>query len=578
MTTDRWNRRSLWMLSLVILPPLLVFIYPLALDIPLLDPDEGIFAAISRAMCESGDWVTPRFLGEPFFSKPILYFWSQALSLRLFGIHEAALRLPPLLFGLFGVITTGAVAWRMFGRKTGILAALFYTTTALPIALSQSPAHDVTLIPWINLAILGFWESERAATRARAWGCILAVGVALGVACLAKGGLGLSTVGATWGAYLLVTRRLTLAACLRGLAALIAAPWFLAMAARNPGYFHYYFVERHLMGYATNTQPHSGRPFWYYLPIVLAGGLPWIIYIPAALHDAWQRRKQCPRGRGDGVATLMICWILGCTLFLSLAHSKLVTYIWPVFPPLAILSATVWTRFFDDSLAPAWRRALALAFRVWSWIALLALPLSLAIVHVVYRLPIAPLEWIAALAVAAVAAVPLGFWKTGRTNQALLTSILSLSVQFAAFMTIVGPGLSPQFSARDLAAHFNAQGRVPPRVLLVEQRVASIAFYLDSRLRAELRPGQLEGFRLARLEELPTVEPGTVVAVPQRWLEQTGRCVNLSGIAYQPVGHYRLYEAAPLAQAFMATVKGNTLLAARPAGAQQRDLKTTVAR
>jgi hypothetical protein len=115
-------------------------------------------------------------------------------------------------------------------------------------------------------------------------------------------------------------------------------------------------------------------------------------------------------------------------------------------------------------------------------------------------------------------------------------------------------------------------------VLLVEERVASIAFYLDSQLRAGLRPGQLEGFRLARLYELPTVELGTVVAVPQRWLEQTGRCVNLSGIAFQPVGHYRLYEAAPLAQAFMATVKGNTLLAARPAAAGQRGLQTTVAR
>ena len=439
-------------------------------------------------MCESGDWVTPRFLGEPFFSKPILYFWSQALSLRLFGIHEAALRLPPLLFGLFGVITTGALAWRLTGRKTGILAALFYATMILPVALLQSPAHDVTLIPWINLAILGFWESERAATSVRAWGCILAVGAALGLACLAKGGLGLSTVGITWGAYLLVTRRLTPTACLRGLAALavaalIAAPWFLAMAARNPGYFHYYFVERHLLGYATNTQPHAGRPSWYYLPIVLGGGMPWILYLPAALGDAWQRRRQSAASRGDGAVTLMICWIVGCTLFLSLAHSKLVTYIWPVFPPLAVLSATVWERFFDGALAPGWRRTMALTFRVWSWIALLVLPLSLATVHAVYRLQIAPAAWIAVLAAVLVAALPLAFWKTGRTGQALLTSILSLSIQFAVFLTIVGPGLGSQFSARDLAARFNAQGRVPPHVLLVEERVASIAFYLDPKLR-----------------------------------------------------------------------------------------------
>jgi hypothetical protein len=124
---------------------------------------------------------------------------------------------------------------------------------------------------------------------------------------------------------------------LRGLLALlvaasVAAPWYIAMAAKNPGYFHYYFIERHLLGYATNTQPHGGRPFWYYLPIVLGGGLPWTLYLPSALADAWQQRKSRATRSAGGVATLLVCWIVGCTLFLSLANSKLVTYIWPVFP------------------------------------------------------------------------------------------------------------------------------------------------------------------------------------------------------------------------------------------------------
>jgi hypothetical protein len=193
------------------------------------------------------------------------------------------------------------------------------------------------------------------------------------------------------------------------------------------------------------------------------------------------------------------------------------------------------------------------------------LPLSLVAVHVIYKLEISWPAWIAALAVAIASAAPIWFWRTGRTDQALAAYIFGLSVQFAVFMTIAAPAVGAKFSERDLAAHFNAQGQVPPHVLLVEERVASIAFYLDPKLRAELRPRQLEAFRLAQLEELPAAEPGTVVAVPERRLEQTARYVNLAGVPFQAVGQYRLYEAGPLTRAVMASANAKARLATRPA-------------
>ena len=159
MTNDSWKAGLLGLALLAglgVICPLLV-----APHIPLVDPDEGLHASIAQEMVESGDWIVPRLLDEPFLDKPILYFWAIAASLKIFGMSEAAVRLPGLLFGMLGTLTTAAVAWRMLGRRTGLIAGVFYASMILPLALVQLPAHDVALVPWVNLALLCFWESDR---------------------------------------------------------------------------------------------------------------------------------------------------------------------------------------------------------------------------------------------------------------------------------------------------------------------------------------------------------------------------------------------------------------------------------
>lgn len=159
MTNDEGTScRPLVLLAIAV--GVVIFVLPLFLRFPLLDPDEGLHASIAQEMVERGDWITPRFLGQPFFDKPILYFWIEAVSLRLFGSNEAAVRLPGLMFGLLGAMTTGLLAWRMFGRKTGWIAGIFYATTILPTALAQAASHDVALVPWVNLAMLLLWDSD----------------------------------------------------------------------------------------------------------------------------------------------------------------------------------------------------------------------------------------------------------------------------------------------------------------------------------------------------------------------------------------------------------------------------------
>ena len=139
MEPDRSDLSWSWAGSLALVVAGIFFFYPLfrADHIPLLDPDEGLHASIAQEMVERGDWVVPRLLGKPFLDKPILYFWAEALSLQVFGMSEAATRMPGLMFGLLGAITTAAVAWRLFGRTAGMIAGLFYATTIFPLALAQ---------------------------------------------------------------------------------------------------------------------------------------------------------------------------------------------------------------------------------------------------------------------------------------------------------------------------------------------------------------------------------------------------------------------------------------------------------
>ena len=114
-------------------------------------------------------------------------------------------------------------------------------------------------------------------------------------------------------------------------ALLVAAPWYIAMERAHPGYLHYYFVERHLQGYLTATQRHAGRPFWYYLPIVLGGALPWTGYL-------WRARSSPGFGsRADSLRLVLWGWFAIGLVFLSIGESKLVTYALPLFPALALI-------------------------------------------------------------------------------------------------------------------------------------------------------------------------------------------------------------------------------------------------
>ena len=172
---------------------LVLVLAPLVASAPLFDPDEGLHAAIALEMVQRGDWVTPTFLGEPFLDKPILFFWAEAVSLLVFGTNEFAVRVPPLLFGLAGMLSVALLARALFGDAAGLASGLVYATMLLPFAVSQVAVHDIGLIPFmcvaacclVTVAVTPRWTSRSAGLGLLAGGC-------LGLSILTKGLVGVA--------------------------------------------------------------------------------------------------------------------------------------------------------------------------------------------------------------------------------------------------------------------------------------------------------------------------------------------------------------------------------------------------
>jgi len=123
----------------------------------------------------------------------------------------------------------------------------------------------------------------------------------------------------------------------------------------------------------------------------------------------------------------------------------------------------------------------------------------------------------------------------------LAAATLSLAAQFLVVMTMIVPAAADVFSARELAEHFNRLGHIPPHLLVAEERIGSLVFYLDPRLRAELKEGQLRGLYA---DQVPPLRPGDMIAVPERQRARVAEYLDLAQNPYQTVGHYRLYHVA----------------------------------
>ena len=302
---------------------------------PLLVPDEGRYASVAREMLLSGDWLVPRLDGLPFFHKPPLFYWLDALAMRLFGASQFAARLAPAL-GAFAMGTALYLALRRWHGPRVALTALGVLATAPMFFIGgQYANHDMLVAGCIAVAVFGFAAASASGSR-REWqigwaGCALAL--------LAKGLIGIVLPLAVVGPWLLARRRWRAVA--QGLhpwswlpALVVAAPWFVAMQLRFPAFFDYFVIEQHFRRF-TQTSFNNAQPFWFFLAVLPLLTLPWSLAAPRALARAW-RERGAAAGPWLG---LYGWWALVIVLFFSLPSSKLVGYVLPALAPWCALLA-----------------------------------------------------------------------------------------------------------------------------------------------------------------------------------------------------------------------------------------------
>ncbi len=306
---------------------------------PLANPDEGRYAEIPREMVASGDWVTPRLDGVPYFEKPPLMYWVVAATCRVLGPSEWSLRLAPALFALGGIFATYGAARRIYGRDAGLWAALALGTSLLYLGLGHILILDMPLSVLMSATlfcfILGVREPPGAGRRWLFYGLYASAALAT----LTKGLEGFLVTGAVmflWLIFLGQWGRLRPLYLPSGIVLFlaIAAPWYVLVARRNPGWAHFFFVYEHWERF---TDKGHGRyePFWFFIPVLVGGLFPWTGFLWGSLRDAlaggWARRRE------NAEAWFFVTWAVFIFLFFSASSSKLVTYILPLFPALAVL-------------------------------------------------------------------------------------------------------------------------------------------------------------------------------------------------------------------------------------------------
>ncbi|MBP9726383.1 MAG: glycosyltransferase family 39 protein [Gammaproteobacteria bacterium] len=317
-------------------------------------PDELRYSEIPREMIVDQDYLIPKLNGVKYFEKPPLFYWMQVASIKNFGLNEWSLRLATALMGLLGVLATYLFSRRLYDRKTGWLAALILSSMTLYSAMAHVITLDMAVSVFIIISLYLFYLATRPTTkhvRAYVWGAFIAAAAAM----MTKGLIGIifpAMIGGLWTLIFQRWRQLKYLYLISGAAIfiLLAAPWHILVQLKAPEFFNFYFIEQQFLRYATENAHRYHSPL-FYVPVILLGTLPWVCFLPQALHSIkkwrWKNRFQYEN------EIFFTGWSLFIILFFSTSNSKLIPYVLPALSPLAILCARYFVSLTNQTKALA---------------------------------------------------------------------------------------------------------------------------------------------------------------------------------------------------------------------------------
>ncbi len=321
----------------------------------LMDDVDAVQAQIARNMVTSGDWVTARIDGIIYLEKSPLIYWLIAIAYKIFGTFDWAARIPVALSCVaLGWLTAAFGTWA-FGRRAGFYAGLCISTCIGLFLFTRILIPDVMLTAAIALSMWAFLRVlDEQEERPRFWAFVLAA--SFGVGLLLKSAVALLFPGAAAAVYLLLTRQLFSVKVWRRLRPwsglcimlLIAAPWHVLAALRNPpvfdltmrsvpgeyhGFLWFYFINEQVLRFLNLRYPrdYNTVPRVYFWLFHLIWLFPWSVYFPAVARLSFK-----PLDRAGRTRLLALCWTGFLLVFFTFSTTQ-EYYSMPCYPALALL-------------------------------------------------------------------------------------------------------------------------------------------------------------------------------------------------------------------------------------------------
>ncbi len=296
-------------------------------SVPLFDPDEPVYAETAREMIKYSDYLSPRIFDNYWYDKPPMYYWLVAASIGIFGDGEAAARFPAALMAVATSVMLYFSVSNIFSERAGFWSAIVLTTCVEFFYLGKAAVTDTTLLFFMTAALLCYLHK---------WYWVMYIAMAL--ATVTKGPIGIVFPGAIIFLHLLVTgnlREILKMHVIRGLAVYfaIAAPWYYLMYQVHGMEFINTFLGFHNLTRFTTPEHPDRVLWWYYLPVIILGMFPWTGMLVQSV------RASISEASSDDLLKMSFfnIWWVFVLLFFSISQTKLVSYILPMFPALAII-------------------------------------------------------------------------------------------------------------------------------------------------------------------------------------------------------------------------------------------------
>ena len=336
------NTKKTWVKDLLILSLLMGLLFGILLGARYLQtPDEGRYVEIPREMLVLHDYITPHINFIKYFEKPVLFYWMEALQIKLFGLSLWSVRIPTALMGVLGCLFTYIATRKLYGRACGLLAAFILSSSLLYFIMAHTITLDMTLTTWLTGALLSFLLAMQERGRKKdilLWAMYLFAALAV----LTKGLVGIIFPGMiifVWTLIFNEWKSLKSWRIFSGilLVLLINLPWHLWAQIRNPEFFHYYVIEQQFLRYFTSYASRE-QAFWFLPSVLFFGFLPWIFFLIQSVYSSLVNLKGKENPERKTLVFLLL-WAGLIYLFFQCSHSQLMPYILPIFPALSIVVA-----------------------------------------------------------------------------------------------------------------------------------------------------------------------------------------------------------------------------------------------